>query len=136
MKLYRTAGGYIVEHQDRFYAGADTSWDQLITREDLEAHLTKTLPQLKPMEGSFADIEKQLLAPIGSQEVWASGVTYYRSRNARMEEAKSAGGGDFYDRVYACGTSRAFYESDPQSRSRPSRQGCHKKRRNLVRTRA
>jgi 2-dehydro-3-deoxy-D-arabinonate dehydratase len=99
MKLYRTNGGYIVEHQDRFYAGTDSPWDQLITREDLEAHLTKHLQQ--PMDAaSFADIENQVLAPIGSQEVWASGVTYYRSRNARMEEAKTAGGGDFYDRVY------------------------------------
>jgi 2-dehydro-3-deoxy-D-arabinonate dehydratase len=98
MKLYRTASGYIVEHQDRFYAGAEASWDQLVTREDLEAHLTKNLPQ--PMDAaSFVDIEKLLVAPIGSQEVWASGVTYYRSRNARMEEAKTAGGGDFYDRV-------------------------------------
>ena len=86
--------------------------------------------------GSFADIEKLLLAPIGSQEVWASGVTYYRSRNARMEEAKTAGGGDFYDRVYAGGTSRAFYESHAQSRGRPSRKSRHKKRCHLVRARA
>src|ERR1700733_12013270 len=98
MKLYRTASGYIVEYQDRFYAGADASWDQLITREDLEAYLTKSLEQQKPLDAvSFAEIEKLLLAPIGSQEVWASGVTYYRSRNARMEEAKTAGGGDFDD---------------------------------------
>jgi len=93
MKLYRTAGGYLVEHDDRFYGGADASWDQLITREDLEAHLTRTLLHKKPLDaGSFAEIEELLLPPIGSQEVWASGVTYYRSRNARMEEAKTAGG--------------------------------------------
>ena len=35
-----------------------------------------------------------------TMEVWAAGVTYLRSRTARMEEAKAAGGGDFYDRVY------------------------------------
>ena len=45
MKLYRTPSGYIVELQDRFYAGADALWDQLITRGDLAAYLTKTLPQ-------------------------------------------------------------------------------------------
>ena len=45
MKLYRTAGGYIVEHQDRFYAGADTSWDQLLTRDDLESNLEKSLQE-------------------------------------------------------------------------------------------
>ena len=99
MKLFRIDGGYIVEQQNRFYAGADDSWDQLITREDLESHLLQRLGD-SIEAASFKDIEDRVLAPIGSQEVWASGVTYYRSRNARMEEAKTAGGGDFYDRVY------------------------------------
>jgi 2-dehydro-3-deoxy-D-arabinonate dehydratase len=112
MKLYRTAGGYIVEHQDRFYAGSDTSWDQLLTQDDLESYLKKSLKN--PMDAaSFADIEHLLLAPIGSQEVWASGVTYYRSRNARMEEAKTAGGGDFYDRVYLAERPELFMKATP-----------------------
>ena len=104
MKLYRTAAGYIVEHHDRFYSGAEP-WDQLIFREDLEAHL-RTLK-----EGVL--VENQILAPIGSQEVWASGVTYYRSRNARMEEAKTAGGGDFYDRVYLAERPELFLKATP-----------------------
>ena len=112
MKLYRTATGYIVEHEDRFYAGSDTPWDQLITREDLSVHLAANLP--KPMiTQTFADIENQLLPPIGSQEVWASGVTYYRSRNARMEEAKIAGGGDFYERVYEAERPELFLKATP-----------------------
>jgi 2-dehydro-3-deoxy-D-arabinonate dehydratase len=112
MKLYRTASGYIVEHQDRFYAGAHAPWDQLIVREDLEDHLTKTLQE--PMgAASFAEIEELLLPPIGSQEVWASGVTYYRSRNARMEEAKIAGGGDFYERVYTAERPELFLKATP-----------------------
>ena len=45
------------------------------------------------------DVRKpHLLAPVTKQEVWAAGVTYFRSREARMEE--SAGGGSFYDKVY------------------------------------
>src|SRR5438067_33237 len=40
-----------------------------------------------------------LLAPLDRQEVWAAGVTYKRSREAR--EAESAGAGRFYDLVYA-----------------------------------
>jgi 2-dehydro-3-deoxy-D-arabinonate dehydratase len=112
MKLYRTVSGYIVEHEDRFYACEDTAWDQLMIREDLASHLTKSLRQ--PMDArSFAQIEKSILAPIGSQEVWASGVTYYRSRNARMEESKSAGGGDFYDRVYAAERPELFMKATP-----------------------
>ena len=37
----------------------------------------------------------EVKAPIGSQEVWASGVTYMRSKEARMEESEDAGGADF-----------------------------------------
>jgi 2-dehydro-3-deoxy-D-arabinonate dehydratase len=115
MKLYRTSSGYIIEQHERFYEGADPSWDQLVTREDLESYLTKILEQQKPLDApSFASIEKLLLPPIGSQEVWASGVTYYRSRNARMEEAKTAGGGDFYDRVYVAERPELFMKATPQ----------------------
>jgi 2-dehydro-3-deoxy-D-arabinonate dehydratase len=52
-----------------------------------------------------------LLAPVSSQEIWASGVTYYRSRDARMEESKAAGGGDFYDRVYVAERPELFFKS-------------------------
>src|SRR5262249_9214607 len=45
---------------------------------------------------SFSDLT--LLAPIDRQEVWAAGVTYKRSREAR--ERESAGAGRFYDLVY------------------------------------
>jgi 2-dehydro-3-deoxy-D-arabinonate dehydratase len=50
-----------------------------------------------------------------SQDVWAAGVTYYRSRNARMEESKAAGGGDFYDRVYAAERPELFFKATARS---------------------
>ncbi|AUX37533.1 MULTISPECIES: fumarylacetoacetate hydrolase family protein [Sorangium] len=56
--------------------------------------------------------EVPLLAPIDSQEVWAAGVTYERSRNARKEE--SAGGGDFYDRVYDAERPELFFKAVPR----------------------
>jgi 2-dehydro-3-deoxy-D-arabinonate dehydratase len=52
-----------------------------------------------------------LLPPVGAQEVWAAGVTYFRSRTARMEESKSAGGGDFYDRVYDAARPELFFKA-------------------------
>ena len=64
----------------------------------------------KPAE---APTLQDLLPPIGSQEVWAAGVTYYRSRNARMEESKGAGGGDFYDRVYHATRPELFFKALP-----------------------
>jgi 2-dehydro-3-deoxy-D-arabinonate dehydratase len=50
-------------------------------------------------------------APIQSQEVWAAGVTYLRSKDARMEEAREAGGGDFYDRVYSAARPELFFKA-------------------------
>ena len=53
----------------------------------------------------------QLEAPIGNQEVWAAGVTYYRSRSARIKESRDAGGGDFYDRVYSAERPELFFKA-------------------------
>jgi len=114
MKLYRSATGYIVEEGDRYYAGSGLSWDELIARGDLLTYLRKSLSGLRPLDArSFAGIEPLILPPIVSQEVWASGVTYFRSRDARMEESKSAGGGDFYDRVYAAERPELFFKATP-----------------------
>jgi len=49
------------------------------------------------------------LAPIDAQPVWAAGVTYARSRSARMEESRDAG--DVYDRVYAAQRPELFFKS-------------------------
>ena len=43
--------------------------------------------------------------------MWAAGVTYYRSRSARMAESKDAGGGDFYDRVYSAERPELFFKA-------------------------
>jgi len=50
-------------------------------------------------------------APIGRQEVWAAGVTYFRSRAARMEEAETAGGDIFYDKVYEAARPELFFKA-------------------------
>ncbi len=55
----------------------------------------------------------QLLPPIDDQEVWAAGVTYTRSKVARMEESKKAGGGSFYDKVYEADRPELFFKATP-----------------------
>jgi 2-dehydro-3-deoxy-D-arabinonate dehydratase len=108
MKLYRKARGAVAEHKGRFYAVPASSWDDLIAREDLPQHLGERIREAQGVDDSGLP---DLLAPIGSQEVWAAGVTYYRSRNARMEESKSSGGGDFYDRVYQAPRPELFFKA-------------------------
>ena len=51
------------------------------------------------------------MAPIGSQELWACGVTYMRSKIGRQEESKDAGGGDFYARVYDADRPELFFKA-------------------------
>lgn len=58
-----------------------------------------------------------LLAPIDSQEVWAAGVTYKRSRSARMEE--SAAAASCYDRVYVSPRPEIFFKASPHRVSGP-----------------
>ncbi len=108
MKLFRTATGRFVEddgHQYRIHA---LTWDALIAHDNLEACLEAIVDSEAPTPEFHA---AQLLPPIDGQEVWAAGVTYFRSRGARMEESKDAGGGDFYDRVYSADRPELFFKS-------------------------
>jgi 2-dehydro-3-deoxy-D-arabinonate dehydratase len=60
-----------------------------------------------------------LRAPLQSQEIWAAGVTYLRSKTARMEESADAGGATFYDKVYDADRPELFFKSTPHRVSAP-----------------
>jgi 2-dehydro-3-deoxy-D-arabinonate dehydratase len=113
MKLYRTNNDCLVEQNDTFYSIDVGSWDGLLTRDDLQAHLTTLINGSPALPRNPLANPAVLRAPIGSQEVWAAGVTYFRSRDARMDESKSAGGGDFYDRVYRAERPELFFKATP-----------------------
>jgi 2-dehydro-3-deoxy-D-arabinonate dehydratase len=49
------------------------------------------------------------LPPVDEQEIWAAGVTYERSREARQEEAVD--GGDIYARVYSAERPEIFFKA-------------------------
>jgi 2-dehydro-3-deoxy-D-arabinonate dehydratase len=113
MRLYRTNAGCVIEHENVFYSTGDLSWDALVSHEDLKGYLKKSVVGLSRLSRSPLDDSASLRAPIGTQEVWAAGVTYFRSRDARIEESKSAGGGDFYDRVYRAERPELFFKATP-----------------------
>jgi 2-dehydro-3-deoxy-D-arabinonate dehydratase len=54
----------------------------------------------------------RLLPPLDEQEVWAAGVTYKRSREAR--ERESAGAARFYDLVYNAERPELFFKATPR----------------------
>src|SRR5438094_231481 len=105
-RLYRTTAGPVVEQGGRRIRLVDLSWDALVNDADLYDRLATAV-------GNAPDTGRELrpLAPIESQEVWAAGVTYLRSRTARIEESKDAGGGDFYDRVYGAERPELFFKA-------------------------
>lgn len=117
-RLYRTEGGILAQSQAaggaivRLGESAPESWDALVAREDLLELLKDAISSKQALVAGAAS-SASLLAPIGTQEVWAAGVTYYRSRDARMEEAEAAGGGSFYDRVYSAARPELFFKATP-----------------------
>jgi 2-dehydro-3-deoxy-D-arabinonate dehydratase len=80
--------------------------EPLLESEDVVAQLHRlkkeTLPQLQ-----LSSVE--LCAPIERQEVWAAGVTYLRSKTARMEESDFSASA--YDKVYSAERPELFFKS-------------------------
>jgi len=111
MKIYRTKKGIVIEHEGNFYLSPVKDWDACVNRPQLFKVVTNELKNVKADVSLKQVIETELSAPIGNQEVWASGVTYLRSREARMEESKDAGGGDFYARVYEADRPELFFKA-------------------------
>lgn len=111
MKLYKTKNGIVIECEQKFYSLPNESWDTFINDDALYQQLEK-LTQSLPLSGN--EIINEVLPPIGnSQELWACGVTYLRSKVGRQEESKSAGGADFYAKVYEAERPEIFLKSTP-----------------------
>jgi 2-dehydro-3-deoxy-D-arabinonate dehydratase len=108
MLLYRTSVGAVIQNGDAWHR-VPRDWNDLVNDDNLAARLREIASGTG--DPSLAAVAKRPLAPIDAQEVWAAGVTYLRSKTARMEEAKTAGGGDFYDRVYQAERPEIFFKA-------------------------
>ena len=113
MKLYRTQEGILIEKDNAYYRPDLPDWNMLVNHPNLPAYLAGTVAKT-PLTHVVTEFKPEwVLPPVVGQEVWASGVTYYRSKVARMEESQDAGGGTFYDRVYDAQRPELFYKSSP-----------------------
>lgn len=108
MKIYRIKEGILLEENGQFKVH-QADWDTFINDDDLGRKCSELFPSLPGYESAVE--EGQLLPPIGNQEVWASGVTYFQSKIGREEEAKAAGGSDFYARVYVAERPELFFKA-------------------------
>ena len=93
--------------RDLTVAGVNRLHD-LFERADLGAHLGR-VRQFELPEWPLDQV--QFLTPVESQEVWAAGVTYLRSKQARMEESDFSARA--YDHVYAAPRPEIFFKAVP-----------------------
>lgn len=103
MQLHRSSDGRVVVHREDGH--------RLVPVSSMAELLRLRSSELRALlEGDLAPAEPgTAAAPIdGRTEVWASGVTYLRSRTARMGESADP---DIYDRVYAAERPELFFKS-------------------------
>jgi 2-dehydro-3-deoxy-D-arabinonate dehydratase len=106
VKVYHTPSGIAVLAEQRWHRARDFTFDALFRARDPRAWLHARLD-----EAAKTRIAGDLHPPLEGQEVWAAGVTYYRSREARMEESEREA--DVYDRVYEAERPELFFKATP-----------------------
>jgi len=101
-----------------------------LVREADEAGITpleavrRQIEGAEPLPGDWRALN--LLTPVDAPEVWAAGVTYERSREARNEESKGGTTGEetFYDKVYRAERPEIFFKSTSARTARPGTPVC------------
>tara|TARA_R110000744_G_scaffold273283_1_gene386497 strand:+ start:136 stop:972 length:837 start_codon:yes stop_codon:yes gene_type:complete len=111
MKVYNTKSGILVEHESKFHLLDQENWDKLINDDDVIANTQIKLNESNRIKDVNSILESELKPPIQSQELWASGVTYYNSKLGREEESKEAGGSSFYAKVYEADRPELFFKA-------------------------
>jgi 2-dehydro-3-deoxy-D-arabinonate dehydratase len=108
MLLYRTTKNFLLKSDGKFFTVHGTDFDELLNLPNLYDHLLEISgrgPATQP------PAREDILAPIGTQEVWAAGVTYERSREGRREESKESGAAVFYSKVYEAERPELFFKA-------------------------
>jgi len=111
MKAYNTKSGIVLEKNGQYFGTLVENWESFINDDNLVQKVTSLLSVLSPIE---APQVMDLLPTIGkTQELWACGVTYLRSKIGRQEESKQSGGADFYGKVYDAERPEVFFKATP-----------------------
>ena len=111
IRVYKTDKAIVIEKDNNCFISNETNWDLFVNRDGLYQEIQKELKKLNPAGDSNWLKQQKFGAPIGTQEVWAAGVTYLRSKIARMEESEESGGATFYDKVYDAERPELFFKS-------------------------
>lgn len=111
MKVYTTNKGIVIQDGSNYFLTNQSDWDTFINDDRLSAKIRMEITKLQPDRQAFEYVSSELLPPIKKQEIWACGVTYYRSKVGRQEESKETGGSEFYSRVYEAERPEIFFKS-------------------------
>lgn len=108
MKLHCLESGILLEKDGECHAVENELLERLFQSKkgEVEGLLDKV------EIGGIAGNDSRVLAPVPNEtEIWAAGVTYLRSKSARMEESEKAGGDVFYDMVYDAERPELFFKA-------------------------
>lgn len=111
MRLYKIKTGVVIETDLGFHLFEGENWDAFVNDDNLFGKLAQIARTVEPTDNAQQLLASILEAPIQSQELWASGVTYFRSKQGRQEESKDAGGREFYARVYEAERPELFFKA-------------------------
>lgn len=108
MKLYRTSKGPVLEKDNAFYL-LEEDWLSLVNDDAVIGKVNTVIASARSFDSS---VLTGVMAPIApEQELWACGVTYWRSKVGRQEESKDSGGSDFYAKVYEAERPEVFFKA-------------------------
>lgn len=111
MKIHKLTDGILIEHNGQWYRVQDQSWDEFINDDNLYGKTEALVSGMTAIDNAEDLLASSLDAPMQSQELWASGVTYMRSKQGRQEESEKTGGSDFYARVYEAERPELFFKA-------------------------
>lgn len=111
MKIYKLTQDILIEQNDRWYLVTDQDWDEFINDDQLYQKTEALTRDLAAIDNAEDLLSKSLDAPLQGQELWASGVTYFSSKQGREAESAETGGSDFYARVYEAERPELFFKA-------------------------
>ena len=109
MKVYKKENEIIIQNKNKFYSLHNKNWDKFINDDQLYLKILASIGNAKTKNIGQLDT---LSPPIDSQELWASGVTYYMSKKGREEESQETGGSIFYTKIYDAEWPELFFKSN------------------------
>ena len=113
MKIYKKGNKAFIHFEDRWYQKEIANWTNFLNKRSLRSTIIPTLRNEYVISSAEVDTITNWDPPMGLQEIWASGVTYMRSKIERMNESKDAGSANFYDRVYEANRPELFFKATP-----------------------